>query len=47
VARGVARTGAYLPGDSYLTRIRELDALVTSTRSGELGLAPRLPDRRR
>jgi hypothetical protein len=37
VARGVARTGAYAPGSSYLGRIRKLDALVTSGRHGELG----------
>ncbi|HEX2373731.1 MAG TPA: hypothetical protein VHO93_07090 [Actinomycetota bacterium] len=29
VARGVERTGAYAPGDGYLVRIRELDALTT------------------
>jgi nicotinic acid mononucleotide adenylyltransferase len=30
VARGVERTGAYAPGDAYLARIRELEALATS-----------------
>jgi nicotinic acid mononucleotide adenylyltransferase len=29
VARGVERTGAYAPGDAYLVRIRELEALTT------------------
>ena len=47
VARGVARTGAYAPGTSYLGRIRELDALVTSGRHGELGFPLEAPDRRR
>jgi hypothetical protein len=28
VARGVERTGAYAPGDAYLVRIRELEALT-------------------
>jgi nicotinic acid mononucleotide adenylyltransferase len=30
VARGVERTGAYAPGDAYLGRIRELEALAHS-----------------
>jgi nicotinic acid mononucleotide adenylyltransferase len=30
VARRVERTGAYAPGDTYLVRMRELDALTTS-----------------
>ena len=28
VARGVERTGAYAPGDAYLERVRELEALT-------------------
>jgi nicotinic acid mononucleotide adenylyltransferase len=43
VAKGVERTGAYGPGDAYLARIRELDALVTSGEDGEARLPPRGP----
>jgi len=47
VARGVERTGAYAPGDAYLVRIRELEALTTSGAPGKLGFRPEAPDRRR
>jgi nicotinic acid mononucleotide adenylyltransferase len=47
VAERVERTGAYAPGDSYLGRIRELDALVTPGSNGELGFRSEAPDRRR
>jgi hypothetical protein len=47
VARGVERTGAYAPGDDYLVRIRELEALTTSGGRGTLGFRPEAPDRRR
>jgi nicotinic acid mononucleotide adenylyltransferase len=47
VARGVERTGAYAPGDAYLVRIRELEALTTSGGPGKLRFRPEAPDRRR
>jgi nicotinic acid mononucleotide adenylyltransferase len=47
VARGVERTGAYAPGDAYLVRIRELEALTISGGHGKLGFPPEAPDRRR
>jgi nicotinic acid mononucleotide adenylyltransferase len=47
VARRVERTGAYAPGDAYLVRIRELDALTTSVGHGRLGFPAEAPDRRR
>jgi nicotinic acid mononucleotide adenylyltransferase len=47
VARRVERTGAYAPGDGYLVRIRELDALTTSVGHGRLGFPAEAPDRRR
>ena len=47
VARGVERTGAYVPGDGYLVRIRELEALTVSGGPGKLGFRSEAPDRRR
>jgi nicotinic acid mononucleotide adenylyltransferase len=47
VAQRVERTGAYLPGNSYLDRIQELDALVTPGSNRELGFRSEAPDRRR
>jgi nicotinic acid mononucleotide adenylyltransferase len=47
VARGVERTGAYAPGDGYLVRIRELEALTVSGGPGKLGFRSEAPDRRR
>jgi nicotinic acid mononucleotide adenylyltransferase len=47
VARRVEETGAYAPGDAYLVRIRELDALTTSAGQRRLGFRPEAPDRRR
>jgi nicotinic acid mononucleotide adenylyltransferase len=43
VAKGVERTGAYAPGNAYLARIQELDALVTSAGDGEARLPSRGP----
>jgi nicotinic acid mononucleotide adenylyltransferase len=40
VARGVERTGAYAPGDAYLVRIRELEALTVSGRAWKARLPP-------
>jgi nicotinic acid mononucleotide adenylyltransferase len=47
VARRVERTGAYAPGDAYLVRMRELEALTTSGGHGSIGFGPEAPDRRR
>jgi nicotinic acid mononucleotide adenylyltransferase len=47
VARRVGRTGAYTPGDAYLARIRELEALTTAAEHRRLGFPPQAPDRRR
>jgi hypothetical protein len=47
VARRVARTGAYAPGDGYLVRIRALEALTVSGGHGRLGFRAEAPDRRR
>jgi nicotinic acid mononucleotide adenylyltransferase len=47
VARRVERTGAYAPGDAYLVRIRELEALTTCEEPGKLGFPVEAPDRRR
>ena len=43
VARRVERTGAYAPGDAYLVRIGELDALTVSEGDGKLGFLPEAP----